>query len=43
MTLFHWVIAFWWYIFNKITINDGYTIDNKVFEKCEYPQSKNLR
>jgi len=43
ITLFHWMMAFWWYISKGVTIENGYTSDNKEFIKCKYHQSKNLR
>jgi len=43
MTLFHWLMAFWWYIFKQINIVNDYTVDNKEFLKCEYSKFKNLR
>jgi len=43
MTLFHWIMAFSWYSFNAVTIENGYTSDYKEYIKCQYPRSKNLR
>jgi len=43
MTLFHWMMAYIWYIFKGITVVDDFTSDNKKFVKCKYHQSKNLR
>jgi len=40
MTLLHWMMAFWWYIFKGVTVKTDYTIDEKEFIKCEYHQSK---
>jgi len=42
MTLFHWLIAFLWAMFNKINAVNDYTADNRLFIKCVYPSSKNI-
>jgi len=43
MTLFHWLMILWWYIFKNITVKSNYTTDNKEFKKCEYSKSKIFR
>jgi len=42
MTLFHWIMAFLWFIFNGVSKEKGYTADKKEFLRCHYPVSKNL-
>jgi len=42
MTLFHWMMAFLWFISKSVTVENGYTGDNKEFLYCKYPLSKNL-
>jgi len=42
MTLFHWLMAFFWYFYKGITVVDDYTSNHRKFVKCEYHQSKNL-
>ena len=44
IAIFHWIVALMWFMFNKISIKDGYTTgDKKVFKRCDYHISKNLR
>ena len=43
MALFHWGIACLWKLFRRITVVNDYTVNNKEFVRCEYPQSKSLR
>ena len=43
MTLFHWLMALVWLLSNRITTIDDYTADYKIFKRCHYPISKNLR
>ncbi len=43
MTLFNWVIAMWWYIFNKVTVKNDYTANKREFIRCEYHPSKIIR
>jgi len=43
MTLFHWIMAFLWFIFKGVSEEKGYTADKREFLKCHYPISKNLR
>jgi len=42
MTLFHWMMALLWFHFRGIKVEDDYTVDEKVYERCKYHQSKNI-
>ena len=43
MTLFHWIMALLWFYFKGIRVEDDYTVDEKVYKRCKYHQSKNIR
>jgi len=43
MALFHWLMASLWLVFNRLDVVDDFTADNKLFLKCVYPTSKNIR
>jgi len=43
ITLFHWIMSLLWYVFKQVTVDNAYTVDEKVFVKCVYPESKNIR
>jgi len=42
ITLFHWMMVILWFVFKKISVEKGYTTDNKEFVECKYPHSKNI-
>jgi len=43
MTFFHWMMAFIWYASKKVTVVNDYTVNNKEFVRCRYPDSRHLR
>ena len=43
MTLFHWFMAIFWFVFKKVNVVTDYTADNKEFIRCEYPVFKHIR
>jgi len=43
IALFHWIMALLWIAFKRVSVYTDSTSDKRIFERCKYPISKNLR
>ncbi|ORX76364.1 hypothetical protein BCR32DRAFT_271328 [Anaeromyces robustus] len=42
ITLYHWILALLWIVFDTFSLESHLTTDYKEFQKCHYPPTKNL-